>query len=503
MQAVAAIDQGTTSTRAFVLVPDPAAPGGLRFTRVFSREHAQSYPRQGWVEHDARELAGNVADALAAALDFADAQGLELVAAGLDNQGETVVAWDADSKDPVYPAIVWQDARTAAELEKLRAGGLEALTRERAGLPLDPYFGASKLRWILDNAPGARALAERGRLRLGSSDAYFLDALAGRFATDVATASRTSLMNLRTLDWDPDLLAAFGVPRQALPDILPTTGDFGTLRARGRGLACRAAIVDQQAALFGHGCLAPGSMKITFGTGAFALANAGTAPPAPDPALGVLPTVAWKLGHAPAVYAVDGGVYNAGSAVNWLLGLGLAGDTGELDRLAPPWAAEAGVFFVPALSGLACPHWDRRAAALWIGMTLDTDRATLQKAVLEGVALRTAQLAGALARAVPAGADGVPLGVDGGLTNNPYFCRFLAAVLGRPIRVPEHNETTALGCALLAALGSGLVEDAAALPSEGTSGRLIPPSPEDAQRAADLPRRFGLAVQRAGNWRDA
>jgi glycerol kinase len=264
--------------------------------------------------------------------------------------------------------------------------GQRPLTRSRAGLPLDAYFAASKLRWLLDHAPDARRLARQGLLRLGTSDAFFLDRLCGVYATDITTASRTSLMNLATGTWDPELCRLFGVPIGLLPPIVPSVHPFGEIR--GRGLSLTAAIVDQQAALFGHGCHLPGDIKITFGTGAFALAVAGDKPPAGDG--GMLPTVAWRIGDRTA-YAMDGGVYNAASALNWVRGLGLFTDLREIDSFQGPTALERGLAFVPALSGLACPYWDRSAAGLWLGMGLETTRDHMLQAVLEGIAMRSAQ----------------------------------------------------------------------------------------------------------------
>ena len=284
MTTVIAIDQGTTGTKAHRLRDDGT------FETIAGFEHRQIYPQQGWVEHDPEELARHVESALDQAGDAS--------AIGIANQGETVVAWDAETKRPIHNAIVWQDARTADVTERLKADGAEELTLKLAGLPLDPYFSAAKLRWLLDNVPEAQALRKAGRLRLGTSDSFFLDRLTGRFATDVTTASRTSLMNLETLQWDQRLADLFGVPLDCLPEICPTAGAF----ADARGVPVTASLVDQQAALFGHGCRRKGDAKITFGTGAFALAVAGSTVPR-DTESGLEATVAWKLGDAPCAYA--------------------------------------------------------------------------------------------------------------------------------------------------------------------------------------------------------
>jgi glycerol kinase len=428
---VLAIDQGTTSTRAVEVGED----GAVRVLAALT--HRQIYPRAGWVEHDPLELLANVEACLGAGA-------AEVV--GIDNQGESCLAWDAETGAPVSPVIVWQDERTADVTERLRAEGAEALTLARAGLPLDPYFSASKLGWIVAHVPEAAALARRGRLRLGTTDAWFRQRLTGRCETDPTTASRTSLMSLASCTWDTELCALFGVPVEALPAIAPTTGELGEIGRR----RLTASVVDQQAALRGHGCAAPGEAKITFGTGAFVLAVAGEAlPPA---GAGPLPTVAWaKAGERPT-YALDGGVYAAGAAVNWARSLGLFREWAEISEFRDP-AIARGLAFVPALAGLACPHWDRRARGAWMGMGLDTGPRDLVQAVLEGVAFRTAEVVAAMEAVLPVGA---PVSVDGGMTKNRWFCGFLADALRREIVVSEEPETTALGTAMLAAEGAGL-----------------------------------------------
>ncbi len=304
---VVAVDQGTTGTKSFSLDSDG------NFMGVTGFEHRQIYPQAGWVEHDPQELLRHVEQAIAAARP-ADA-------IGIDNQGETVIAWDARTGRPIYNAIVWQDDRTKDVTAKLKSDGAEELTLKRAGLPLDPYFSASKLRWFIDHVDEARSLLKQGRLRLGSSDAFFLGRLTGTFATDVTTASRTSLMSLATCNWDAELCKLFGVPIECLPEIRSTAGHFGTMAKT----PITASLVDQQAALFGHGCASPGDAKITFGTGAFVLAMTGSSR-VDGSRLGVLPTLAWKIGDKSAEFAIEGGVYNAASAVNWARGLGLFND---------------------------------------------------------------------------------------------------------------------------------------------------------------------------------
>ncbi len=468
MAFVVGIDQGTTGTKAYRLSADG------QFTSLCAMEHRQIYPRPGWVEHDARELLACVMRCLQAADGAA--------AIGIANQGETVIAWDADSGEPVCNAIVWQDNRTQATTERLKAEGAECVTLGRAGLPLDPYFCASKLKWILDNVPAAAQLASRGRLRLGTSDAFFLDRVCGTYATDVTTASRTSLMNLATAQWDVELCRLFGVPIELLPPIRSTVGEFG----RANGLEITASAVDQQAALFGHGCREPGQAKITFGTGAFALAVTGRQPVS-APESGLLPTVAWRIG-AHTTYAVDGGVYNAASALDWAQRVGVFARFDEIERFEAASAIERGIVFVPALSGLACPYWDRTAAGLWLGLGLETSRQDLVQAVLEGVALRSAQAIAAMHARLPL----APIvSVDGGLSRNPYFCQFLARALNRTVAIPATADLTGLGISQLAYLGAGLSCDGA-VPSVTAPERTIAPS---AALADDLHARFADAVR--------
>jgi len=475
MPAVMAIDQGTTGSKAYRL------DSNGQFESLGSMEHRQIYPRPGWVEHDARELLDHLRRLLERAGDA--------TALGIDNQGETVVAWDADSGEPVCNAIVWQDARSLAATKRLKADGAEELTIARAGLPLDPYFSASKLAWIIEELPDARRLLDRGKLKLGTSDSFFLDRLAGLYATDVATASRTSLMNLATGMWDSELCRLFGVPPEFLPEIRPTTGDFARI---GR-LPVTASIVDQQAALFGHGCRRPGEAKITFGTGAFALALS-----ARDVALaeaaGMNRTVAWQLAGQPMVYALEGGIYNAASAVNWARGLGLFSDFAEIDGFEGASALESGLAFVPALSGLSVPYWDRNAAGLWIGMGLETSRGQMMQALLEGIALLSAEVLHAMDKASPLSG---PVSIDGGLSNNGYFCDFLARVLQRPLSVPGSTDLTGLGTAQLAMIGAGLATPESLPPLPRPRRRAEPGPPLDESTRA----RFAAAVGRCRNWR--
>jgi glycerol kinase len=471
------IDQGTTATKAVLLREDGST------VALPSTAHRQSYPQPGWVEHDPDELLGSIEVALLAAGDEGDA-------VGIANQGETVVAWDASTGRPLYPAIVWQDNRTSAMTDRLRQDGAEHLSLERSGLPLDPYFSASKLRWLLDNAPEAAPLRKEGRLRLATSDAFFLDRLAGIYATDVTTASRTGLLNLDTRTWDDDLCALFGVPRELLPPIRPTAGHFGETRSGKRRISASA--VDQQAALFGHGCRVAGDAKMTFGTGAFALAVAGEARPRTS---GILPTIAWQLRSDAALYALEGGVYSAGAAVDWIRRLGLFTDYAEIDSFERPSAIERGLVFVPALTGLASPYWDRAASGLWIGLSPSLDRHDLCQAVLEGIAMRAAQVVSVMAEA---GIRGQAIAIDGGLSRNQYFVSFLARACNRMINVSSTEDATSLGIARLALCGAADRPGLDKLPPLPAPAQVVEPSQQ--MTAAELAR-FRDAVERARRWR--
>lgn len=469
---VLAIDQGTTGTKAFTL--DQAGT----FNKVAGFEHAQYYPQYGWVEHDAEELLAHVKGCITAAG--------AVDAIGIDNQGETLVAWDSATGKPCYRAIVWQDNRTGNVTETLKAAGGEDLTMSRAGLPLDPYFSASKMRWIIDHVDDARMLLNQGRLRLGTSDAFFLDRLTGIFATDVTTASRTSLMSLETLSWDEDLLKLFGVPIECLPDIRPTAGPIGMHGTT----PVMASLVDQQAALFGHGCEKVGDAKITFGTGAFALVISGSRR-SPKNSSGLLDTVAWQLAGKQASFALDGGVYSAGAAVNWAKSLGLFSSYDEICNFAKPAALTRGIVFVPALSGLACPHWDRGASGLWIGLGLDTTKADMIQALLEGIALRTAEVVEAMNAIHPLGGS---ISIDGGLSKNPYFAQFLSNALRRVVTVASSADITALGTARMTMLGAGTIS-LPPLPAPAHSYDPVDPISDDQHG------KFADAVTRAKAWK--
>ncbi len=472
--AILAIDQSTSSTSAFVV--DHSGAGEI----ISVIKHQQFYPAPGWVEHDPEELIGNIRACIDRCRDIS--------VIGIDNQGESCLAWDADSKRAITPVIVWQDNRTSDTVEQLKRDGAEELTLEKAGLPLDSYFSATKLAWIVKNITEAQRLLKRGTLRLGTTDAFFLDRLSGRFVTDISTASRTSLMNIKSGQWDEQLCQLFGVPLEALPEIVPTIGDFGTIASQGRNIPVTASIVDQQAALYGHDCHHCGDTKITFGTGAFALMVTGEKV-YQAAGQGLLPTAAWSLAAGKTVYALDGGVYSAGAAINWAKALGLFTSFNQIQQFDAVSAIEKNLVFVPALAGLGCPHWDRTAAGLWIGLSLDTQPTDLMQSILEGIVFRAAEVINAMDKITPI--ENV-ISIDGGVSENPYFCQFLADTLGREIVVKKSADMTAFGVTKLAAL---------ALQKEtfhDISGRQY--SPRTDRR--HFIEKFSDAVNRSKQWHD-
>ena len=464
---ILALDQGTTSSRVLAL-----SDGELTVTGQL--RHTTTYPAPGWVEQDATELLANCQTLIAAA-------GLA-GAIGIANQGESCLAWDAVTGEPLSPVIVWQDTRTRSALGQMAAQGMAPEVMARSGLPLDPYFSAAKLGWLAKQ-PGSAAALRQGRLRLGTTDAFFLDRLTGRFVTDPSTASRTGLLNLASGRWDDWLCDAFGVPRDCLPMIVPTVGDFGSIA----GIPVMASLVDQQAALYGHGCTASGQAKITFGTGAFALAVTGRSVPDPVALQGLVPTIAWDLGDGP-VYAVEGGVPDAAAAVEWAIRAGLADSLADFASFDARAAVDRGLVFLPCFSGLAAPHWDRTAAPLIIGLQPQMTLADMRQALLEGIAA----LSAALITALVAVADiKGAICVDGGLSANAYFTQMLSRLSGRRLLVSGMPERTAMGCIALAAFGSGAAPD---LPTFAATKIDAEPAP------AAWNQTFARALDRARDW---
>jgi glycerol kinase len=484
--SILALDQGTTGSTALVVHRDGTVLG-----RGY-REFSQHYPRPGWVEHDPEEiLAVSLAamrEALAAARD-------RPVGLGITNQRETVVLWDRRTLAPVAPAIVWQDRRTSDRCRELREAGLAPLLRERTGLVPDPYFSATKLEWLLRD-PELRRRAGRGELAAGTVESWLVARLTGGRAhvTDHTNASRTLLYSLRAREWDPELLRLFGVPRELLPAIVPSAGVVGETDSAHLGFPLPIAGLagDQQAALFGQGCVTPGRAKNTYGTGAFLLVHAGLEPPAPGE--GVLATAACGPGGEPA-YALEGSVFIAGAAVQWLRdGLGLIGSAPETEAMARSVADTGGIHFVPAFVGLGTPHWEPEARGTITGITRGTTRAHLARAALEAMAFASAELLAAMTGAahleVPA------LRVDGGAAANDWLMQFQADVLGVPVERPDMVETTALGAAGLAGLALGVWRSTDELLAGRRMTRFEPAidSVERARRLDDWERAVGAAL---------
>ncbi len=466
-----AIDQGTTGTTCLVLDEALSVRG-----RGY-RELTQHFPAPGLVEHDAVEIWAGVLDAAGAALADAGIDASELRAVGIANQRETTLLWERATGRPVGRAIVWQDRRTAGRCAELPAD----LIRERTGLVADPYFSATKLEWLLARAGAA------GDLAFGTVDSWLAWKLTGEHLTDVSNASRTLLLGLDELDWDEELLALFGVPRSVLPRVVASSGELAEAELLGARVPLCGIAGDQQAALFGQRCFSPGEAKATYGTGAFVLANAGTA--RPEPRAGVLATAAWRLGSAAPVYALEGSVFVAGAALQWLRdGLGLIGDAGEAEALARSVDSTGGVHFVPALTGLGSPYWEPEARGLISGLTRGTGRAHLVRAALEAIAFQVRDVLEAMAL------DVAVLRADGGGAANGFLLQLQADVGRVPVEVPAEREATALGAALLAGLGAGVWASPGEIPVFPPAARYEPELPE--AEAAVLVAAWADAVRR-------
>lgn len=447
---ILAIDQGTTGTTALLVDRDLEIRG-----RGYA-EFRQHFPRPGWVEHDLDEVWASVGAAVTAALTAGEAAPESIAAVGITNQRETVGFWDAATGRAEGRAIVWQDRRTADLCDELRRAGHEPLIRERTGLLLDPYFSGTKIRRRLDTEPASAARAEAGELRIGTIDTWLTARLTAQaaFVTDVSNASRTLLFNLHTLDWDDALTTLLHVPRRALATIVPNAGVVGFTRDVGflpDGIPIAGLAGDQQSALFGQACFAPGEAKCTYGTGAFVLMNTGESPRPSSHRL--LTTVAWKLGGR-TTYALEGSVFVAGAAVQWLRdGLGFFKSAAEIEDLAESVPDAGGVVVVPAFTGLGAPHWRPDATGLISGITRGTTRAHIARAVLDGIALSVDDLLGAMA--LDAGLPSGTLKVDGGAAADDLLMQIQADVSGVPVERPLNVETTAFGAAFLAGLGVG------------------------------------------------
>ncbi len=500
MRAVLALDQGTTGSTALVVGEDGAVLG-----RGY-RELPQYYPQPGWVEHEPAEIWATQLDAARAALAAARVAPRDVAAIGIANQRETTILWDRRTGAPVHRAIVWQCRRSAPICERVRATGAEPLFRERTGLVLDAYFSGTKITWLLEAHPELRARAARGELAFGTVDSWLLWQLTGGrvHATDASNASRTLCYDIRRLDWDRDLAGHLGVPLSVFPAVRPSAGVFGetvALDGLPAGIPIAGIAGDQQAALFGQGAVSPGGVKNTYGTGCFLLFNTGATPIAS--AAGLLTTVAWTLsppggGTPSATYALEGAVFVAGAAVQWLRdGLGLIGQAAETEPLARSVPDTGGVYLVPAFVGLGAPYWDMYARGALVGLTRGTTRAHVARATLEAIAYQTRDVLDAMV--ADSGRRPAELRVDGGATENDFLCQFQADILGVPILRPRVRETTGLGAAYLAGLGVGLWRDPATLRDLWRLDRAFEPTmPADRREA--LYAGWRRAVDRARGW---
>ena len=494
MACLLALDQGTTSSRAIVFDADGRVRG------VAQQAFAQHFPAPDRVEHDPQDILRSQFACAREALANAGVAAREVAAVGIANQRETTVLWERASGRALAPAIVWQDRRTAAECARMRALGWADEVRARTGLELDPYFSATKLAWLLDHLPGARARAERGELAFGTIDSWLVWHLTGGrvHVTDPGNASRTLLFNLHTLDWDALLLERFRIPRALLAQVVPSSGVCGETDAALFGAAIPIAGIggDQQAATFGQGCLAPGMAKNTYGTGCFLLMNTGNAPVASHNRL--LTTVGWTGVGEGARYALEGSVFMGGAVVQWLRdGLGLVKKAAEVEALAASVADSAGVVLVPAFTGLGAPHWDANARGTVFGLTRGSGAAHIARAALESIALQSADLVDAMVR--DGAAPLAELRVDGGAAANDLLMQMQADLLGVPVLRPRLLETTAFGAACLAALGCGLWPHADEIATHWRLDRRFEPQWPTARRA-EMRARWARAVACARSW---
>ncbi|MGD8326864.1 MAG: glycerol kinase GlpK [Sphingomonadales bacterium] len=470
-----AIDQGTTSSRAIVFDQQGEA------ICTHAQEFSQIYPKPGWVEHDAERIWETTFQVCKKALGEGHLN--QVVAIGITNQRETVVLWDKNTGKPIANAIVWQDRRTADFCAKLKADGHEPMVQHKTGLLLDPYFSATKIAWLLNNVAGAREKANAGQLLAGTIDSFLLWNLTGMHATDATNASRTMLYNIRDESWDEELLKLFNIPQSLLPEVRDCVADFGQTKDElfGRTIPVRAMIGDQQSATVGQACFEPGMMKSTYGTGCFAIVNTGNE--IVESKNRLLATIALSL-NGKTHYALEGSIFIAGALIQWLRdGLGLIKDASETQALAESVEDSAGVYIVPAFTGLGAPYWDAEARGAIVGLTRGAGKAEIIRAALEAQAYQTNDLISAME------ADGVEptrLRVDGGMVKNDWLCQDLANVLNVEIDRPSQTETTALGAAMLAALGAGLFSSLEEIAQTWKLERSFSPDLSEAERKKRL-----------------
>lgn len=493
---ILALDQGTSSSRAIVF----DRTGAIR--SVAQKEFTQYFPKSGWVEHEPHEIWSSQAAVIAEAISAIGINGLDIAAIGITNQRETTIVWDRDTEEPVYRAIVWQDRRTSDYCDELKHRGLDKMIREKTGLIPDAYFSATKIKWILDNVPGARKRAEEGKLMFGTVDSWLVWRLTRGtvHVTDVSNASRTMLFNINTLDWDDELLALFGIPRSMMPQVKQSSEVYGhtttTIFAHEVPIAGIAG--DQQAALFGQMCIEPGAVKNTYGTGCFLLMNTGQKPILSSNRL--LTTVAWKI-NGQTTYALEGSIFVGGSVVQWLRdGLCCIHSSSEVEQLAMSVPDNGGVYFVPALTGLGAPYWDPEARGLICGLSRGTTAAHIARAALEGIAFQTYDIVKAMERD-----SKLPirnLKVDGGASRNNLLMQFQSNILETEVLRPEVTETTALGAAYLAGLAVGYWKDIDEIKMQWSIDRRFSPS-EDADAVDAAINGWHDAVRRTLTPRDS
>ncbi|MCI6170559.1 MAG: glycerol kinase GlpK [Muribaculaceae bacterium] len=483
---ILALDQGTTSSRAIVFDHN----GSIR--SAAQKEFSQHFPQPGWVEHDPNEIWSSEAAVIAEAISAIDINGKNIAGIGITNQRETTIVWDIDTEEPVYNAIVWQDRRTASLCDQLKAQGLVDMVREKTGLIIDAYFSGTKIKWILDNVPGARERAEKGKLRFGNVDSWLVWRLTRGevHVTDVTNASRTMLFNIHTLKWDEDLLKLLDIPVSMMPEVKSSSEVYGHTKTTifAHEVPISGIAGDQQAALFGQMCVEPGAIKNTYGTGCFVMLNTG-----PRPVLSrnnLLTTIAWKIGDK-VNYALEGSIYVGGSVVQWLRdGLGIIKSSSEVEELASSVPDSGGVYFVPALTGLAAPYWDQYARGTIVGITRGTTAAHIARAALDGIAFQTYDIAQAMSRDM--GAPLTELKVDGGASRNNLLMQFQANLLDIDVVRPKVTETTALGAAYLAGLAVGYWNDVDEIKSQW----------QEERRFAPVANKQALDAAKAG-WADA
>jgi glycerol kinase len=491
---VAAIDQGTTSTRCILFDHD------ARIVAVEQLEHRQLLPRAGWVEHDAVEIWSNTRAVLAGAAARAEVRSRDIAAVGITNQRETTVIWDRTTGEPIAPAIVWQDTRTQAICDELGAlGGGAERYRDRTGLPLATYFAGPKARWLLDNVDGARKRAENGDLAFGTIDSWLVWNLSGgHHVTDATNASRTMLMDLATLQWDGSIADEMGVPTDMLPEIRSSSEAYAEVRERGplAGVPIAGILGDQQAATFGQACLRPGEAKNTYGTGNFLLLNTGTHPVLSEN--GLITTVCYALGDEPPVYALEGSIAVTGSLVQWLRdNLGLISSAAEIETLARTVDDNGGAYFVPAFSGLFAPHWRADARGALVGLTRFVNRGHVARAALEATAFQTREVVDAMN--ADSGVALTELRVDGGMVGNELLMQFQADILSVPVVRPVVAETTALGAAYAAGLAVGFWTSTEEIRANWSADRVWQPAME-ADRCEQLYAEWQKAVTKTFDW---